>query len=312
VTDQQSGWLFTGLHWESGSPVLTAAPLPAGCDGPPGSEKRRPAAAGQQLDWAFDGPRRCIGIWAGGQRRPCPFAAPLPCAGTDPQCPACAAADPGRQLARNAVPGDPARTYQLYLAWFGPDLLKIGLTAADRGRNRLLEQGAIAFTLLAEGPYTAIRQLEQAVSARRLAPERVGTHAKAAAWWSLPAPGERAALLQAARDHVTREIAWPRQVRILPAAVTDQAGDFGLPSPFPRSYSEVTAIGARARLAGEVRCVIGRHLLLASGAGLLLVDARRASGRVFLSGTPAAPDGGLQVTERTRPWNLDADQQQLF
>src|ERR1700678_1140170 len=90
-------------------------------------------------------------------RRPCLAAARMPAGTTDAQCPACAAADRGRQIARDTALGDDDRDYLLYLAWFGPSLVKIGLPAADRGRDRLLEQGAITFTPLATGPYTPIR-----------------------------------------------------------------------------------------------------------------------------------------------------------
>jgi hypothetical protein len=293
--------------------VLTGGPLPAEQGRPPGGERRVPALPGQDLNWTFTGPRRCIGVWSGGARQPCLAAACRPRNGTDPQCSACAAADYGRLLARDAVPAGDNRTYQLYLAWLGPGLLKVGLTAAGRGRDRLLEQGAITFTLLAEGPYPGVRQAERLVSAAGLARERVGTRAKAGAWWSLPGPDERAALLRRARAEVTRQVTWPDTIRLLPAAVTDQAADFGLDGPFPGGYAEVTAIDGRARLAGEIRCPIGHHLLLSAAGGPLLIDMRMAAGRVFLPGRPAAGQPpGLQLTARTRPQDHGDIQQWLF
>jgi hypothetical protein len=293
--------------------VLTAAPLPAGHESQPGGEKRRAASHGDNLNWTFTGPRRCTGVWTGAERRPCLAAASLPGGGTDPQCHACAAADRGRQLARDAILGDDDRTYQLYLAWFGPELLKVGLTAGDRGRDRLLEQGAIAFTLLAEGPYVPVRQAERIISAGHLARERIGAHAKAAAWWSLPGPDDRSALLLAAREHVMQQVTLSPQVRCLAPAVTDQAADFSLPIPFPRGYAEVTAIESSARLAGEIRSVIGRHLLLSSAGTLLLIDMRLAAGRVFLPHSLDAPGpNALQLAARTCPEEPDASQQRLF
>jgi hypothetical protein len=100
---------------------------------------------------------------------------------TNPQCAACAAADRGRALARDAISGDDGRTYHLYLAWSGPGLVKVGLTAADRGWDRLLEQGAITCTLLATGPYLPIRQAELRIAGTQLARERISSRAKAAA-----------------------------------------------------------------------------------------------------------------------------------
>ena len=145
--------------------MLTACRLPDNPRAVPGPEISRPAVPGSPVTWTLHAPRQCTGAWTGTSRRPCPAAAQVPADGTDPQCPACAAADRGRQIARDAALGDDGREYLLYLAWFGPGLVKIGLTAADRGRNRLLEQGAIAYTPLAAGPYTPIRQVERLASA---------------------------------------------------------------------------------------------------------------------------------------------------
>jgi hypothetical protein len=77
-----------------------------------------------------------------------PFGHPIPPPATRSQCDPCESADPGTMLARNATLDD-GREYALYLAWFGPDLTKVGLTATERGTDRLAEQGALAFTWLA-------------------------------------------------------------------------------------------------------------------------------------------------------------------
>jgi Protein of unknown function (DUF2797) len=182
VTEQRRVWRSTGLHWESGAPILTAAAVDA--DGRAGREHRSQLQIGKHLGWVLVGPRRCVGIWSGTERLSCPAATPIP-SGTDAQCSACASGDRGRALARDATLGDDDRTYALYLAWFGSDLIKVGLTATDRGRDRLLEQGAITATLLGTGPYTPIRRAERTIAAAGLARERISPRAKAATWWDL-------------------------------------------------------------------------------------------------------------------------------
>jgi hypothetical protein len=293
--------------------VLTASPLPADPAAPPGPETRRPAGPGTSLSWHLDGPRRCAGAWAGTARRPCPARAEIGASGTDAQCPACALADRGRQVARDAAFGDDGREYRLYLAWFGPGLVKIGLTATDRGRDRLLEQGAITFTMLAAGRYTPIRQAERLTAAAGLARERITGAAKAAAWQVLPPPAERAARVAAARKQVTAGARWPGPVRPLPDAVTDQAGDFGLDRETVGTYREVTGISDGAVLSGRVRLVIGRDLLLDTPAGPLLVDMRRACGwAIRPAGDAAALPAGLTLTARPTSGASDDRQQTLF
>lgn len=196
----------------------------------PGPGIRRTAAPGAVVSWTVHGPRSRIGAWTGTFRRPCPAAASVPAQGVDAQCGTCATADGGRQIARDAVLGDDGRQYLLYLAWFGPGLVKIGLTAADRGRDRLLEQAAIAFIPLAAGPYTPVRQAERAISASGLAAERINSRSKVTAWPRLPPLAGRAAQLTAARDRIAEHISWPGSpeccVRYAPGTPTATATEY--------------------------------------------------------------------------------------
>jgi hypothetical protein len=212
------------------------------------------------------------------------------------------------------VPGDDGREYLLYLAWFGPDMVKVGLTAADRGRDRLLEQGAITFTMLAAGSYDPIRQAERLISAAGLARERITARAKAAAWLSLPPPGERTELLTAARARVATLVPWPDEVRLLPGEVTDQAGDFGVDGPLHDRWREVTGLSDGAVLSGRVRVVIGRRLLLDTPAGPLLCDMRRPAGwavRPVPDNAPPAP-AGLALAAGPAPGGHDDDSQETL
>ncbi|HEX9540452.1 MAG TPA: DUF2797 domain-containing protein [Streptosporangiaceae bacterium] len=321
MTEPLTALRSTGLHWESGSPVLTAT-RPAhdltsrlrpglGRQGQP--EHKRVLALGQRIDWTLRGARGCCGIWTGSHRIACPLNSALE-DGTDPQCAACAAADRGKALARDAITDD-GRTYGLYLAWFGPGLLKIGLTAAERGRDRLLEQGAIAYTMLAAGPYPGIRYAERLISASGLARERIPAHAKSTAWWALPAAAGRSTEITVTRARITGQMTWPASVEETSGPVVDQAGDFGLDRAFPSSWDEVTAVTGGARPAGKVIAIVGRQILLDTSPGHLLIDMRRVAGWSFTSG--AVPDArpaatGLTTTTRTRPKELDDSQHTLF
>ena len=289
MTTPPGGWRFTGLHWESARPVLTACPLPDDPGGMPGPEISRPAVPGSPV--SLD-PARAAAVHRGLDRHH-PPSLPRRGPGTGgrrrPQCPACAAADRGRQIARDAALGDDGREYLLYLAWFGPGLVKIGLTAADRGRDRLLEQGAIAFTPLAAGPYTPIRQAERLASAAGLAAERISSRAKITAWWHLPPPAERAAQLTAARDRIAGQVTWPGRVRPLPCAVTDQAADFGLDQNPPGAYTEVTGISDRLSSPARSSSSSDGTSCSHTASGPLLADMRHAAGWVIRP--PPCPPG---------------------
>jgi uncharacterized protein DUF2797 len=314
VKEQHIAWRSTGLHWEAAAATLTAAPFDPATGRAGGAEHRRLLAPGQHLGWRLVGPRRCVGIWSGAERIACPAGTPIAEAGTDAQCRACASGDKGRALARDAITDD--RTFALYLAWFGPEMVKVGITAEDRGRDRLLEQGAIAYTLLATGPHTSIRQAERAVAASGLATERISAQAKANAWWTLPDAAKRAEHLAAIHTAIVSRMSWPE--RTIPAGcqIVDQAADFALTRPPPASYAELTAAAHGSVLAGQITAIIGRRLLLDTPTGPLLADMRRIAGWQLV---PTAPDSGhlakptgLAMVLRDRPRADHDNQDPLF
>lgn len=291
--------------------MLTACPLSASPGDPVGSESRRLSVLGERVGWRLARPRTCTGVWTGTARRPCPSGAAVEADSTDAQCAVCVRADKGRQIARDAAPDD-GRQYLLYLAWFGSGLVKIGLTAAERGRDRLLEQGAISFAVLAAGPYGPIRHAEKAISSTGLAAERVTAKAKAAAWLRLPPPDKRVQALADARDEVTGVISWSGGINPRPGVVVDQARDFGLDTPLPGRWREVTAISDGAVVSGMIRAVIGRRVLLDTTEGLLLCDMRRVAGWTVRPVTDDIAPAGLTLAAGPDPGGTDAHIQQAF
>ncbi|MFG2691986.1 DUF2797 domain-containing protein [Kitasatospora sp. NPDC048407] len=297
---QANGWTSTGLRWHDGAPRLTAT------DGR--TSHTRPLTDGLPVAWRIAGPRQCTGATTARGHRPCPHHAHIEPDGTTTQCPSCQSADRGLQLARDRILDD-GRTYRLYLAWFGPGLLKVGLTAEERGTVRLLEQAALTWTFLARGSLPAVRRAELAVAHAKLARERIPAAAKYPAWWTLPTPADRHAELTAGRTRAHQLLA-EHPVTLLPDhPVTDQVELYGLTAGAPEQYQQVKALSDGARLTGRLRRPIGGHLFLDPPAGPpLLLDTRLLTGWTLHAEAADSCDG-LTLLPRARP---AAEQDTLF
>ncbi|MEV6208474.1 DUF2797 domain-containing protein [Kitasatospora sp. NPDC051914] len=303
--DGQAGWRCTGLDWRDGQAVLGAVRS--------GRRHERVVAAGTAVSWRLHGPRYCSGPWLAGEadRRPCPHRAEIEPSTGAVLCVPCQAVDRGLALARDRILDD-GRTYLLYLAWFGGDLAKVGLTAEQRGRARLLEQGAPVFTVVARGPLPAVRRAELTVAGAGLARERFGVRAKAEQWWHLPGPEERAARVAELRAAVLGVLAG-HPVELFPQGeVVDQVGLFGLSAGPPPVYREVVGLADGATVGGTLLAPVGRQLFLEQpdGGEPLLLDARRLTGW-GLSPAPSGPCSGVELRRRRRPPAPDA-QRALF
>ncbi|MGW4897353.1 DUF2797 domain-containing protein [Kitasatospora sp. NPDC004240] len=307
MNPQQTGWIATGLHWKQGRPLLAAV------NGRRTHE--RVVAAGTSVAWRLGGPRRCTGAWLVGatERTPCPHHAAIDPAGGAVQCPACQSVDRGLALARDQILDD-GRTYHLYLAWFGEGMLKVGLTAEQRGDSRLLEQGALAYTLAARGPLPAVRRAELTLSSSGLARERFKSRAKTEGWWRPPVAGEHRATLTAARERAHR-LLHEHHGLDLPAAhpVVEHLELFGLTRGAPESYQEITELAEGAVIAGTLRAPIGRHLLLdhPGQPEPLLLDTRRLTGWTLTAAAGEVAPAGLGLVPRRRPAEPDV-QGELF
>lgn len=295
-----SDWITTGVFWESDRPILEVADRS-------GNSRTLPVDPGNWLALDFGTPRRCIGWWRPQtqHRQPCPLDSVLPPSGSSAQCASCGAADPGRTFARGAVLDD-GRTHALYLAWFGPRLLKVGTTALERGSNRLAEQGAVAYVWVATGPLPGIRHLEQRVSAAGIAPQQRRRPEKVTAWWSASTAEDRAAELvtahQLIRDTIPAGTTTPQE-----ADVHDNLARFGL-AAVPDRYDEITELAPQATVAGTVIVACGRDLLInLADAGPTLVDSRLLAGRPTLPSS-SQRTRGITAETRARPRSSDADE----
>ncbi|MEE1823468.1 DUF2797 domain-containing protein [Streptomyces sp. BE20] len=300
-----TGWVSTGLHWRDGRPVLSAV------HGRRVHE--REASPGTEVGWLLGGPRRCTGAWLVGQdeRTPCPHHAEIAPDGGAVQCAPCQSVDRGLALARDQILDD-GRTYRLYLAWFGEGLLKVGLTAEQRGTSRLLEQGALAWTFAARGALPAVRRAELTVAASGLARERFNSRVKLDHWWEHGDLAHRRTLLTEARSRAHGLLDGHGLELLAGHPVTDHVEVFGLTGGAPAAYRQIDALAPGAVVAGRLRPAIGRHLLLdqSDGTEPLLLDTRRLTGWT-LSPAPGRPPSGLSLRPRVRPEAPDT-QEALF
>lgn len=145
---------------------------------------------GQQLVFQYSAQRYCTGRYdLSGHtipRAPCPEKALLPAAKSSLQCPACVKATgfhPAFDLFSIAELSPQQQQYNrlphdVYLAFFAPGVIKVGISSHRRQQKRWLEQGARAACLLQAMPdaYQA-RALEKKVVALGLL-ERVYAHQK--------------------------------------------------------------------------------------------------------------------------------------
>ncbi len=115
-------WKCSGLRWPAGGgPVLE-------WDG----GRRSALPRGKRVAFAVPegGVRRCVGA----RGHACAVRAVVPGRSTGARCEECARLDRAHSVAADTLADDP-RPYRVYLAWFGPGLVKVGITAAERGRR---------------------------------------------------------------------------------------------------------------------------------------------------------------------------------
>ncbi|MDV6011307.1 DUF2797 domain-containing protein [Haloechinothrix sp. LS1_15] len=278
--------LCGGIRWRSGTPELICTER----DG--GQEHHTPLERGTEIGLRLGGTRFCVGIRRDGARR-CPYSNRIRTHSTETQCRACAATDPGRAIARDAVV-DP-RPFHLYLAWFGPGVLKVGITTVQRGQDRLAEQAALAFCWLASGPHEVVRAAERAIAAAGIAPERRRRATKLAALWDLPAAEDRRDELWSAYQQAIRCGGWPAELAALPFAAIDNAALFAL-DRLPGSVADITELRPASVLSGTAITVIGTDMVLDTAHGPTMLGGR------LLAGWPVEPTGeapsGYRTTQR--------------
>ncbi|MET9953191.1 DUF2797 domain-containing protein [Streptomyces sp. NPDC006339] len=269
-------WRSGGISWRGGVPGL-----------------RWEGGRVSELTWGRDiafravGERRCVGA----RGNPCPLAAPVPGRGTGGRCADCTRLDRAHSVAADTLADDP-RPYRVYLAWFGPGMVKVGITAERRGDARLLEQGAVAFTWLGRGPLMAARRTEEVLRHALAVPDRIPYARKRAVRHLLPPAEERAGEVTELYGRAVGVGVGAETLEALPCRVHDHGEVFGIAGlpPYDGSVVELVAGGV---VAGRLLAAAGPdlHLLDRSGRHLAL-DTRLMSGWALEA---APPDQALTV-----------------
>ncbi|MGW7231428.1 DUF2797 domain-containing protein [Streptomyces cyaneofuscatus] len=277
------GWRCTGVAWPGDVPQLGWSK---------GAERRVSTLAyGAGLGFRAVGERHCVGA----RGNVCPLGAVVSVRSTGARCPECARLDRAHSVAADTLLDDP-RTYRVYLAWFGPGLVKVGITREERGAARLREQGAVVFSWLGRGPLMAARRTEEVLRAALGVPDRIPYARKRAVRGQLPGERERfgevVELYGRAAELEGR--GWPESLERLPLDVVDHGGIFGLDRA-PRATRSVRELVDGGLVEGELVAAAGPDLHLAvdvdgggGGGGVVVLDTRLITGWELAAVDPAA------------------------
>ncbi|MET8814619.1 DUF2797 domain-containing protein [Streptomyces sp. NPDC004549] len=287
-------WRCSGLRWTPEGPALVW-----------GGGRRSPLSRGKAIAFAMaeETPRRCVGA----RGNDCPVRAAVPGRSTGARCAECARLDRAHSVAADTLADDP-RPYRVYLAWFGPGMTKVGITAAERGSARLLEQGAVCFTWLGTGPLMAARRTEELLRAALNVPDRVPYAEKRAVRAHLPPTGaERAVEVEDLHAQARALPAWPESLEPAPCQVVDHVEVFGIRRDEP-AVADVRELVPGGALGGELVAVAGPDLHLAvDGHGVVVLDTRLMTGWDLV--TPQPPHSG-EPTVPTRKFTAKRVNQQ--
>ncbi|MEC7055087.1 DUF2797 domain-containing protein [Streptomyces violaceochromogenes] len=273
-------WKCSGLRWSADGPVLV-------WDG------GRPSALTRGKRVAFGvaegGVRTCVGA----RGHACPVGAAVPGRSTGARCEECARLDRAHSVAADTVADDP-RPYRVYLAWFGPGMVKVGITAEARGSARLLEQGAVCFSWLGVGPLMAARRTEELLRAALRVPDRIPYAEKRAVRATLPeTAADRAREVAELYERAIALPAWPDSLVREPLRVVDHVGVFGL-GGLPVAVGQVSELVAGGAVGGELVAAAGPDLHLATGGGVVVLDTR------LMTGWGLVPAAAGELTVPTR------------
>lgn len=238
--------------------------------------RRSPLSWGKRVAFGVveGGVRRC----AGARGHVCPRGVVVSGRSTGGRCEECGRLDRAHSVAADRVADDP-RPYRVYLAWFGPGLVKVGITAVERGSVRLLEQGAVCFTWLGAGPLMAARRTEELLRAALRVPDRIPYAEKRAVRAALPdGEEERAREIREVYGRAVELEGWPESLERAPCRPVDHVRAFGLAGA-PAALGEVSELVAGGSVGGELVAAAGPDLHLATqGGAVVVLDTRLVRG----------------------------------
>ncbi|MFD5569670.1 DUF2797 domain-containing protein [Streptomyces cadmiisoli] len=287
-------WRCSGLRWASEGPELVW-----------GGGRSSALTRGRRVAFevAEGSGRTCVGA----RGHACPGRTAVSGRSTGARCEECARLDRAHSVAADGVPDDP-RPYRVYLAWFGPGMAKVGITAVERGSARLREQGAVCFSWLGTGPLMAARRAEELLRAALRVPDRIPYAEKRAVRAVLPpTEAERAAEIAELHGRAVALGGWPESLTREPFRAVDHLGLFGLEGA-PAAVGEVSELVAGGAVIGELVAAAGPDLHLAcAGRGVVVLDTR------LMTGWELMPAGVGETTVPVREFRSGgASQEGLF
>jgi hypothetical protein len=212
------------------------------------------------------------------------------------RCEECARLERAHSVAADTIADDP-RPYHVYLAWFGPGMVKVGITGVERGSARLLEQGAVTFSWLGRGPLMAARRAEELLRAALRVPDRIPYAEKRAVRAALPGVGARVVEIAELHARAGRLDGWPESLERAPFQPVDHTEVFGLAGLAPADgvVGELIAGGV---VSGELLAAAGPDVHLATDRGVVVLDTRLLPGWELTAVTGADGDGRVTVPVR--------------
>ncbi|MFG2476478.1 DUF2797 domain-containing protein [Streptomyces fagopyri] len=256
-------WRCMGLRWSAGGPVLV-------WDG--GRESALSSGKRVAFAVADGGGRTCVGA----RGNVCPVRAAVSGRSTGARCEECARLDRAHSVAADTMADDP-RPYRVYLAWFGPGTVKVGITGSARGSARLLEQGAVCFSWLGEGPLMAARRTEELLRAALGVPDRIRYADKRRVRSALPDAAGRLEEIRELHARAAELDGWPDSLERAPFRAVDHVGVFGLDG-VPAAVGAVSELTGGGAVSGELVAAAGPDLHLATGRGVVVLDTRLMTG----------------------------------
>jgi hypothetical protein len=287
-------WHCTGLRWSAGETVRPELVW--------GGTLTTQLTWGKTVTFGVeDGGRR---VCVGARGHACPRRVEVSARSTGARCEECARLERAHSVAADTVADDP-RPYHVYLAWFGPGLVKVGITALERGAARLLEQGAVCFSWLGAGPLMAARRAEEMLRAALGVPDRIAYAEKRAVRAALPATeDERAAEIGVLHGRAVALAGWPESLVPEPFRPVDHLRVFGLDAA-PAAVGEITGLVAGGAVGGRLVAAAGPDLHLRTGDGSVVVlDTRLMTGWgiVPVSDPVSDPERSARVPFPVRPF----------
>ncbi|MEU4396877.1 DUF2797 domain-containing protein [Kribbella sp. NPDC023855] len=171
---------------------------------------------------------------------------------------------------------DDPRQFSVYLAHHG-SVVKVGITAAERGDARLLEQGALASTFISTGSLLGARRVENLLMTTLGLPDRVSTTRKRRARDQPGSASEREARLISVAEQVS-ELPWPEGQIRGEIEVRDHTATYGLPADGLRPAAALQTPTPDGVITGRIACTIGTDLYVETSAGLVLLDTHVLAG----------------------------------